>query len=190
MRLTAFLAARRDIVLAEQAATYKGRPLLTAPPHRSGRAEFPHPAPTKSIWRPAACRYGLSHAVQRPCHASPGSVPGTCFAGHVPLGPRPSLHLLRCRSPGLVRWLRRYYGRVRLLGFVHHRLRLLVFPMRTRGIFATGQTRDLPVPAQRASTHARVFDHAGSDVHSRCDAPAYVAFHDYDHVSTRNFRPR
>jgi hypothetical protein len=31
MRLTAFLAARRDIVLAEQAATYKGRPLLTAP---------------------------------------------------------------------------------------------------------------------------------------------------------------
>ena len=28
MRLTAFLAARRDIVLAEQAATYKGRPLL------------------------------------------------------------------------------------------------------------------------------------------------------------------
>src|ERR1700688_3703225 len=31
MRLTAFLTARPDIALAEQAATYKGRPLLGAP---------------------------------------------------------------------------------------------------------------------------------------------------------------
>src|SRR4051812_9342429 len=84
----------------------------------------------------------------------------------VPPSPRPSLHQLRHRLPGFVRWLRRYYGGVRLLGFVHHRLRLLVFPMRTNGIPA-GQTRDLPVPAQRASTHARVFDHAGLAGHSR-----------------------
>jgi hypothetical protein len=34
----------------------------------------------------------------------------------------------------------------------------------------TGQTRDLPVPAQRASAHARVFDHAGLSGHSRSRA--------------------
>ena len=36
--------------------------------------------------------------------------------------------------------------------------------------FSAGQTRDLPVPAQRASTHARFFDHAGSSGHSRSRA--------------------
>src|SRR5580658_10495481 len=43
---------------------------------------------------------------------------------------------------------------------VHHWLRLLAFPMRTSA-FANGQTWDLPVPAQGASTHARFFDPAG-----------------------------
>jgi hypothetical protein len=38
--------------------------------------------------------------------------------------------------------------------------RLLAFPMRTSA-FANGQTWDLPVPAQGASTHARFFDPAG-----------------------------
>ena len=60
--------------------------------------------------------------------------PARALLVRVPLGPRPSLHRLRRRSPGFVRWLPRYYGEVRLLGFVHHRLQLLVFPMRTRGI--------------------------------------------------------
>src|SRR5215472_11871497 len=32
---------------------------------------------------------------------------------------------------------------------------------------ATGRTWDLPVPVQRASTHARFFDHAGSSRRSR-----------------------
>jgi len=32
---------------------------------------------------------------------------------------------------------------------------------------SAGRTRDLPVPVQRASTHARVFDHAGPDGCSR-----------------------
>src|SRR6202047_577103 len=44
---------------------------------------------------------------------------------------------------------------------VHHWLRLLAFPMRTSA-FANGQTWDLPVPAQGASTHARFFDPAGA----------------------------
>src|SRR4051795_2254952 len=64
----------------------------------------------------------------------PALCPARALLARVPLGPRPSLHRLRRRSPGLVRWLRRYYGGVRPLEFVHHRLRLLVFPMRTRGI--------------------------------------------------------
>ena len=69
-----------------------------------------------------------------PVTRHPGPVPGTCFAG--PRSPRspPFAPPLRRRSPGFVRWLPRYYGEVRLLGFVHHRLRLLVFPMRTRGV--------------------------------------------------------
>src|SRR5262249_17322085 len=40
----------------------------------------------------------------------------------------------RCLRSGLVRFVRRlhsYYGEVRLLASVHHRLRLLTFPMRT-----------------------------------------------------------
>jgi len=47
---------------------------------------------------------------------------------HIPLGPRPWLHQLRSRLPGFVRWLHSYYGGVRLLMIVHHRLRLLAFP--------------------------------------------------------------
>ena len=43
---------------------------------------------------------------------------------------------------------------------VHHWLRLLASPMRTSA-FANGQTWDLPVPAQGASTHARFSDPAG-----------------------------
>src|ERR1019366_8397929 len=49
-----------------------------------------------------------------------------------------------------------------------------------------GQTRDLPVPAQRASTHARVCDHAGSGG-ARNNAPVHVAFRDSDHVGARDY---
>ena len=48
-----------------------------------------------------------------------------------PLGPRPWLHRLRGGRARLVRRLRSYYGGVRLPASVHHRLRLLAFPMRT-----------------------------------------------------------
>src|ERR1700730_4701303 len=49
----------------------------------------------------------------------------------IPLGLGPSLHQLRSRSLRLVRRLPSYYGLVRLPTPVHHRLRLLAFPMRT-----------------------------------------------------------
>jgi hypothetical protein len=45
----------------------------------------------------------------------------------------------------LVRRLHSYYVGVRLPAFVHHRLQLLAFPMRTGGSRPSGRTRDLPV---------------------------------------------
>jgi hypothetical protein len=78
----------------------------------------------------------------------------------VPLGPCPWLHGLRRQLPGTVRPLHSYYGRIRLLPVVHHRLRLIAFPMRAGTAIAAGQRRDLPVPVQGASVHARVSDHA------------------------------
>ncbi|SPS02823.1 hypothetical protein CBM2634_U350002 [Cupriavidus taiwanensis] len=64
-----------------------------------------------------------------------GSASGTCGPVRVPLGLPPWLHRLRLRLPGLVRQLRRYYGEVRLLQTVRHRLRLLAFPMRTTRLY-------------------------------------------------------
>src|SRR6187200_2287521 len=81
----------------------------------------------------------------------------------IPLGPRPSLHRLRCvRFPcrschrwsfRFVRRLRCYYGGVRLLGSVHHRLRLLTFPMRaTTGVPLRSNPRS---PSFRCDPFAR-----------------------------------
>jgi len=138
-----------------------GTRVTPRPPHRSGQAQLRHPAPASGNWRQVAWHRVLSHAVQRLWHAYPVLCPARALLARSPLGPRPWLHRLRDGSLRFVRRLRCYYDGVRLLGFVHHRLRLLVFPMRTWGRSPSGQTRDLPVPVQRASTHARVFDHAG-----------------------------
>src|SRR6202051_4791920 len=73
----------------------------------------------------------LPYAPQRLCHGSPVLCPARALLTHIPLGPRPWLHQLRSRLPGLVRRLHSYYGGVRLLMIVHHRLRLLAFPTRT-----------------------------------------------------------
>src|SRR5207302_8833184 len=48
-----------------------------------------------------------------------------------------------------------------------------------------GRSRDLPVPAQGASAHARVFDHAGSSG-ARDDALGCVAFHHMHGVGTQD----
>src|SRR3954464_14530166 len=53
---------------------------------------------------------GPSHAAQRLGHARPVRGRGRALLVRVPLGPRPSLHRLRRRSPGRVRRLPRYYG--------------------------------------------------------------------------------
>src|SRR3954452_636591 len=66
-------------------------------------------------------------------------------------------------------------------------VRLLAFPVRTspRG---SGRAGDLPVPAQGASVHAGVSDHAGS-AGARASAPARVAFRHGNDVGTRDCRP-
>jgi hypothetical protein len=81
------------------------------------------------------------YALQRLWHAYPVLRPARGLLVRISLGLRPWLHRLRCgwlrrRSlrNGLLRFVRRlhgYYDGVRLLVSVHHRLRLLAFPMRT-----------------------------------------------------------
>jgi len=73
------------------------------------------------------------------------AVSGSCRADRIPLGLGPWLPRLRNGSLRLVRRLHSYYGLARLPAPVHHRLRLLAFPMRTGGLSAVGQSRDLPV---------------------------------------------
>jgi hypothetical protein len=74
---------------------------------------------------------GFPYAVQRLGHASPVLCPVRALLAHVPLGLRPWLRQLRPRLPGFVRRFHSYYAGVRLLLSVHHRLRLLAFPIRT-----------------------------------------------------------
>src|SRR6185437_8000541 len=71
------------------------------------------------------------YAVQRLCHACPALCPGRALPARIPLGPSPWLHRLRSGSLRLVRPLHGYYDWVRRPAFVHHRLRLLAFTMRT-----------------------------------------------------------
>src|ERR1700751_850706 len=73
----------------------------------------------------------LPYASQRLCHAYPALRPARALLARIPLGLRPWLHWRRSGSLRVVRRLRSYYGGVRLPAPVHHRLRLLAFPMRT-----------------------------------------------------------
>src|SRR5258708_26353407 len=83
----------------------------------------------------------LPYASERLDHTSPTLCPVCALLACVPLGPRPWLHRLRRRLPGLVRRLHGYYGGGRLPTAVHHRLRLLAFPTRTRAAPLMGASR-------------------------------------------------
>src|SRR3954466_1913763 len=97
----------------------------------------------------------------------PGSAPGTCFAG--PRSPRsppfappaPPPVARPCSLASSLLW-RSPTSRIRASSASTPRL-----PDTDPRYSSAGQTRDLPVPAQRASTHARVLDHAGSGGGSR-----------------------
>ena len=88
--------------------------------------------------------------------------------GRVPLGQPPSLRHLRGRCSDLVRWLRRYYGAVRLPVVVHLWLWAFALPIAARGSSRLGRQPDLPVLAHGGSTHARgLADRAESNSSSR-----------------------
>jgi hypothetical protein len=114
----------------------------------------------------------------------PGSVPGTCFAGSrssrsppfAPPTPPPVARL--CSLASLLLW-RGQTSRVRASSATASHL-----PDADRRRPSAGRTRDLPVPVQRASAHARVFDHAGA-AGTRAIAPAHVAFRVIKHVGLR-----
>src|SRR5216684_9417280 len=57
----------------------------------------------------------------------------------VPFGQTSSLHPLRCRLPGFVRGLLRYYRSVRLPRSVRHRRTSLDFPTRPKATAALGE---------------------------------------------------
>src|SRR5882762_10832850 len=88
--------------------------------------------PDEPLLLPLLCY--LPYAFQRLCHAGPVLRPARALLARVPLGLRPWLRRLRGESLRFVRRLPSYYDRVRLLGLVHHRLRLLAFPMRACGV--------------------------------------------------------
>src|SRR4051794_554883 len=97
----------------------------------------------------------------------PGSVPGTCFAGpsssrsppFAPPTPPPVARL--CSLASSLLW-QSQTSRVRASSASTPRL-----PDADQRYSSAGQTRDLPIPAQRASTRARVSDHAGLGERSR-----------------------
>jgi hypothetical protein len=106
-----------------------GTQVTSRPPHRSGHASFSHTAPTSGLT--VKCFRTLPHVIS--CCDTCASTVSSCMALSpirgplisIPLGHRPSLHQLRCRSLRFVRRLHSYYGDVRLPVFVHHRLRIL-----------------------------------------------------------------
>src|SRR3954468_15254371 len=122
--------------------------------------------------------------VPAPVTRLPGPAPGACFAD--PRSPWPP-SLAPPAPPRLVplcssasQLLRRgQTSRVRTSSAMASHL-----PDADRRRPFTGQTRDLPVPVQRASAHARVFDHAGA-AGARAIAPAHVAFRVIKHVGLR-----
>jgi hypothetical protein len=124
-------AHRHDGVCCEftACAVAVGTQVTSRPPHRSGHASFSHTAPTSGLT--VKCFRTLPHVIS--CCDTCASTVSSCMALSpirgplisIPLGHRPSLHQLRCRSLRFVRRLHSYYGDVRLPVFVHHRLRIL-----------------------------------------------------------------
>src|SRR2546427_9744886 len=116
---------------------------------------------------------------------APGAVSGACFAGSrspwpppfAPPAPLRSGPL--CSSASQLLW-QSLTSRDRASPAMAPRL-----PDADRRRLPHGRSRDLPVPAQGASAHARVFDHAGSSG-ARDDALGCVAFHHMHGVGTQD----
>ena len=106
----------------------------------------------------------------------------------VPLGPRPWLHRLRHRLRGLVRRLHSYYDGVRLLTIVHHRLRLLTFPMRTRTALGKAPlaNREISQFPHKERPHMPRSSTTPGRAGTRADAPVRIAFRKLKDVGTRD----
>src|SRR5205823_715764 len=131
-------------------------------------------------------RFSLRLAVCAPAPVThlPGSASGACFAGShspwplpfAPPAPRRSRPL--CSSASQLLW-QSLTSRDRASSATAPRL-----PDADRRQLPNGRSRDLPVPAQGASAHARFFDHAGP--FGPCDGdPKRIAFRARNGVSTR-----
>src|SRR6266550_3128510 len=131
----------------------EGATTSAAPPH-----SFSH------LGCVTAKRFSLRLAVCAPAPVThlPGSESGACFAGShspwplpfAPPAPRRSRPL--CSSASQLLW-QSLTSRDRASSATAPRL-----PDADRRQLPNGRSRDLPVPAQGASAHARFFDHAGS----------------------------
>jgi hypothetical protein len=83
--------------------------------------------------------------------------------------------------------LHRYYDGVRLLGFVHHRLRLLAFPMRACGFLPQVKPEISRFPCKELPHMPGSWTTPGQ-AGARADAPARVAFRAFDSVGTRDYQ--
>ena len=131
-----------------------GTTLTGRPPHRSGRAELPHPALAVGHDVPLVATYSSCSTLP----TYPGSASGV------------GRHKMNCRLPvafppsppppfGLVRRLLRYYATVRLPETVHRRLAALAFPTRPASSIA-GVLRTSRFPCKMFPCMYRVSDRA------------------------------
>jgi len=105
--------------------------------------------------------------------SAPGREP--VLLARIPLGQAPSLHPLRNRATGLVRWLLRYYSPVRLPMAVHRCRAPYGFTARTVANLH-GQPRDLPGSVQGVSVRAAGSPTARDSRASRANDACDVAF--------------
>src|SRR3981189_2768172 len=134
---------------------------------------------------PLPCSF--PYAGQRLGTGSPVLCPARALLTHIPLGPRPWLHQLRSRLPGFVRRLHSYYGEVRLLTIVHHRLRLLAFPTRTSAarMLALADHEFSRFPSKERA-HMPVSKTTPGRLGARVIAPIRVAFRHRNDVGTQD----
>ena len=129
-RMAEAVRGRCFLFLATTVTVAVGTGIAPRPPRRSRRALLTHRAPPSGRTSDAE-RFGRAH---RPAHnrqsdrrSSPAPCPDCGRATAVPLGPGPSLHILRRELPPIVRTLLQYYGPVRLLTRVHVQRAALAF---------------------------------------------------------------
>src|ERR1039457_3469223 len=155
-----------EVLLVRRAAGHFFRPVAVGiavaryPPHRSVRADFPHPAPTSDDGVRAN---GSTHALQPLGHASAALCRSHVWLSDVLLRLRPSLQALRGWLPSLVRTLHWYYPRVRLLARVPVGLPALAFSHPSAAQLRRRCRPGLPVLVHDVSGRARgLLDCAGS----------------------------